>query len=73
VRVVYDSSEFQFLGSEQYLLDIPLSDPRSLNSGTSKSLFSPEQIKAFVAESEQLNKQEKGDQAAFVLEDDQSK
>lgn len=67
-RVTYDSSEFQFWASEQYLLDIPLLDPRSVNSGPSNTVFSQGQLVAFSKEADQLNKQEKGDQAAFVLE-----
>jgi SAM-dependent methyltransferase len=68
VRVVYDSAGCQFWGSEQYLLDIPLNDSRSYNSGSSNSIFSPQQIKAFGETAEQLNRREEGDQAAFVLE-----
>lgn len=67
-RITYDSFDFQFWGSEQYLADIPLVDPRSQFSGSSR-LFSPEQMAAFVKEASLLNQQEKGDQAAFILED----
>lgn len=70
-RVRYDSSGFQFWGSEQYQADIPLADPRSWTSGAS-NLFSQEQMKSFARESELLNEQEKGDQAAFVMEEAQS-
>jgi SAM-dependent methyltransferase len=67
VRVTYDSTELQFAGSEQYLLDIPLADPRSYYSLQKKGIFSKEKIKAFTEEAERLNKLEAGDQAAFVL------
>ena len=66
-RVTYDSFAFQFWGSEQYLADIPLMDPRSQVFGTS-TFFSSEQLAGFVTESALLNQQEKGDQAAFILE-----
>lgn len=67
-NVVYDSFEIQFWGSEQYMQDISLFDPRSYRSGLAPSVFSAEQIKFFVDESVRLNAQEQGDQAAFVLE-----
>jgi SAM-dependent methyltransferase len=67
-KVTYDSSEFQFWASEQYMLDIPLLDPRSRNPGTSNGIFSEDQINAFAQAALQLNRQEQGDQAAFVLE-----
>jgi 2-polyprenyl-3-methyl-5-hydroxy-6-metoxy-1,4-benzoquinol methylase len=70
-RITYDSFDFQFWGSEQYLAGIPLTDPRSQVSGTSH-LFSPEQLAGFAKESALLNLQEKGDQAAFILEDAQA-
>jgi SAM-dependent methyltransferase len=66
-RVTYDSWELQFWGSEQYLLDIPLRDPRSLDTGSS-AVFSPDLIRAFAAEARTLNAHEEGDQAAFVLQ-----
>jgi SAM-dependent methyltransferase len=61
IKVVYDSSEFQFTGSEQYLQDIPLRDARSA------SLFTPETIEQHALEAARLNVAEKGDQAAFLL------
>lgn len=66
-RVTYDSFDFQFWGSEQYLADIPLMDPRSRLSG-SPGIFSTEQMQTFAQESARLNREEKGDQAAFILE-----
>lgn len=67
IRVAYDSSEFQFWGSEQYLKDIPLSDPRSYPRNPDASIFSKEQIQTFTEDALRLNSQERGDQAAFVL------
>jgi SAM-dependent methyltransferase len=65
--VSFDSSEFQFWGSEQYQQDIPLFDERSWSSGPAKSIFTAEQIEAFRLQSEQLNAEGRGDQACFVL------
>jgi SAM-dependent methyltransferase len=66
-RVTYDSTDFQFWGSEQYLLDISLMDPRSHLNGLKNSVFKSEKIKLFTEQSERLNEEHEGDQAAFVL------
>lgn len=66
--VVYDSGAFQFWGSEQYLRDIPLTAPGSYNSGDiSNTIFTPAQIGDWAKEAEELNRQGRGDQAAFYL------
>ena len=66
-RVAYDSTDFQFWGSGQYLLNIPLFDPRSYHSHSSNGIFPEEKIKSFFSEAELLNAREQGDQAAFIL------
>jgi SAM-dependent methyltransferase len=67
-EVVYDSGAFQFWGSEQYLQDIPLNDPRTYNSGDiSKTIFTPAQIEEWQREAEELNTRGRGDQACFYL------
>jgi SAM-dependent methyltransferase len=67
-EVEYDSGPFQFWGSEQYLQDIPLTDPRSYNSGDiSGTIFTQEQIDEWQREAEELNAQGRGDQACFYL------
>jgi SAM-dependent methyltransferase len=66
-RVVYDSTEFQFWGSEQYRRDIPLTDPRSLWIDPRSKLFSESQIAAWRAEAEALNAEGRGDMACFYL------
>lgn len=64
-KVVYDSNHFQFIGSEQYIKDIPLSVKKkkgllaSLKRTITKSNY---QRKAY-----QLNRSGRGDQAAFFL------
>jgi len=67
VRVKYDSSAFQFWGSEQYRIDISLSDARSYSKDPGAGVFSKDKIQSFEVEAIRLNEQCKGDQAAFVL------
>jgi hypothetical protein len=65
--VIYDSTEFQFWGSEQYRLDIPLKDKRSYNVSPSNSVFSKSQIANFSNQAEEVNRNGEGDQACFYL------
>ncbi len=67
VDVMYDSTEFQFWGSEQYMRDIPLYDERSYKMNPSKSIFSASEIQAFRRLAGMLNSRQEGDQAAFYL------
>lgn len=65
-NVVYDSTALQFWGSEQYIRDIPLNDPRSQNVEPNV-LFTPEQLTEWEREAERLNGDGLGDQACFYL------
>ena len=67
-RVAYDSTEFQFLGSELYLRDIPLmsQEPGAPNY-FQESGFAPEEVRKYRRLAEELNASERGDQAAFYL------
>ncbi|MGE5333563.1 MAG: class I SAM-dependent methyltransferase [Nitrososphaerota archaeon] len=65
--VIYDSTAFQFWGSEQYARDIPLDSPQSYKNNPIQSLFTPEQIAEFSERATVLNQQKAGDQAAFYL------
>jgi SAM-dependent methyltransferase len=65
--VVYDSTAFQFWGSEQYRSGIPLRDSRSYAMNPSKSQFAPADIKEFEREAARLNDTGEGDQACFYL------
>jgi SAM-dependent methyltransferase len=67
VDVVYDSTAFQFWGSEQYRRDIPLRDPRSYLMNPDASPFTRTEIEVFEARARQLNAEGRGDQAAFYL------
>jgi len=67
-KVVYDSTAFQFWGSEQYVMDIPMQDKRSFFVNPMKSSFSIKQILDFSRQAKALNRSEQGDQAAFYLQ-----
>lgn len=64
-KVVYDSTQFQFLGSENYKKDIPLNTPRP------KGFFNKLKRKfakmRFKQKAKGLNKTKQGDQAIFIL------
>jgi hypothetical protein len=62
-----DSSAFQFWGSEQYRLDIPLYSERSWLVAPERSVFSPAQIEAFEAQARALNEAGRGDQIVAWL------
>jgi len=64
--VRHDSTAFQFWGSEQYRMGIPLHDERS-HAKRPGSLFSAAQIAEFERRSAELNAAQQGDQAAFCL------
>ncbi len=66
-QVSYDSTAFQFWGSEQYRQDIPLMDERSYFVNPSRSIFTTQQIDDFTIQAAQLNATTKGDQAVFYL------
>jgi SAM-dependent methyltransferase len=65
--VIFDSSEFQFWASEQYVEDIPLNDPKSFLLDPEGSIFSPQQIEAFKAQAVKLNEDHDGDQVCLYL------
>ncbi len=66
-KVIYDSNEFQFFGSEQYLLDIPLTDTRSLLQNPQSNIFTSEQIDEWKKQAVELNSKKEGDQACYFL------
>lgn len=66
-RVLYDSTAFQFWGSEQYRRGLPLWASESYAVNPKASGFTRQQIAAFEARAKVLNAQEDGDQACFVL------
>ena len=66
-EITYDSDEFQFWGSQQYLNEIPLMAENSYGKNPAKSIFSQEEIKNFKAMASELNASSRGDQAAVFL------
>ncbi len=66
-HVLYDSTAFQFWGSEQYRQGLPLRDAKSYAVDPAASAFTPAQIAAWEARSRELNAAHRGDQAAFYL------
>jgi SAM-dependent methyltransferase len=66
-EIVWDSTEFQFWGSEQYVRDIPLMDDASYLNQPAKSVFSAQEIQNFRTQATELNTLRRGDQAAFFL------
>ncbi|MFA6980572.1 MAG: class I SAM-dependent methyltransferase [Ignavibacteriaceae bacterium] len=67
IDLKYDSTSFQFWGSEQYLHNIALCSPNSYHIDPSKSVFSNEKIIAFDNLAEDLNKNKNGDQVSIIL------
>jgi 2-polyprenyl-3-methyl-5-hydroxy-6-metoxy-1,4-benzoquinol methylase len=66
-EVVFNSSAFQFWGSEQYSKNIPLRSSESYCENPAKSIFSRKQIRAFARKAAELNNKEQGDIATFYL------
>ena len=65
--VIFDSTEFQFWGSESYKRDVPLTAGNSYSVNPKKSIFTSKQIREFRKMAKELNKNKQGDQAAFYL------
>jgi SAM-dependent methyltransferase len=63
----FDSSEFQFIGSEQYMKGIALHADNSYLENTKKSIFSMKDVKYFKKQAKKLNKEEKGDQVVLFI------
>ncbi len=66
-KVIFDSSDFQFVGSEQYSKGIPLLSNNLINSSLAKPIYSKRELKFFKKQSIVLNKLNRGDQASFYL------
>lgn len=66
-QLVYDSTAFQFWGSEQIRQEIPIRDPRSYATTRDFSLFTEQQMQGFRATAKRLNDERDGDQGCFVL------
>lgn len=66
-EVVYDSTSFQFWGSEQYVKGIPLRHELSYASHSAGSTFLRSQIREFERRAAEMNVARRGDQAIFYL------
>jgi len=60
-KILFDSNDFQFRGSEQYKRGIPLFDERSYYINARNSVFSEEEVRSFVAKADELNRNKTGD------------
>lgn len=67
VDIEFDSTDFQFWGSEQYCNDIPLMDSKSYLMNPKNSMFSKVQIADFTLQAKKLNQAKKGDQFVAYL------
>ena len=66
-HVVYDSTAFQFWGSEQYCRDIPLYASNSWFVSRRKSIFTSDQMCAYEERASALNREGRGDQLSAYL------
>jgi len=66
-KVLYNSTGFQFWGSEQNIRGIPLIDPASGTIAARKGLFSKKTLRNFEKMAIQLNKKSRGDQVVIFL------
>jgi SAM-dependent methyltransferase len=66
-KIIYDSSEFQFLGSEQYKKGIPLISDNSFFENLHKSIFSKKEKKEYQKKAIELNTRQEGDQVIVYL------
>lgn len=64
---IFDSTAFQFQGSEFYKADIPLHDMETHEPYRMGRLLTKKQSRLFTREARILNKKELGDQAIFYL------
>ena len=66
--IVYDSTEFQFIGSEQYENNIALNSERALRKNNiDQSIFKEADLRKFMEKARILNSNKDGDQACFLL------
>jgi SAM-dependent methyltransferase len=66
-EIYYDSTDFQFWGSEQNVKDIPLMSNRSYLLNPFRSTFSRSEIRKYRQKANKLNLEGRGDQAVFYL------
>jgi SAM-dependent methyltransferase len=67
-KIIYDSSAFQFIGSEQYKKGIPLMSQNSYLINPGNSIFDKEEMNRFEQKAKELNRNSNGDSASFFLQ-----
>jgi 2-polyprenyl-3-methyl-5-hydroxy-6-metoxy-1,4-benzoquinol methylase len=66
-KIVFDSTAFQFWGSEQYRRNIPLDDVRSVVHAPPNGPFAAAEMQEWEQRAEYLNQTGQGDQAIFYM------
>ena len=66
-QTIFDSTDFQFWGSELYIKDIPLTSPETHIFLEPSNIFSADQLVKFGEDARFLNSNKKGDVARFYL------
>jgi hypothetical protein len=66
-NIEYDSTAFQFWGSEQIRQNIPLKSPLSYATDRRKSIFTKKEMRDFERRSNECNEQRTGDQVIYFL------
>jgi SAM-dependent methyltransferase len=66
-KIIFDSNEFQFLGSELYKKDIPLTLPNTHEGYPFEQIYTPAEIAEFNERAAILNANQRGDTARFYL------
>lgn len=66
-KIIFDSTEFQFIGSEQLLQGINLTDENSYYTNSSNSKFTDKDVKIYRRNAKDLNRKSLGDQAMFFI------
>jgi len=67
IDIQYDSTRFQFWGSEEYRKGIPLYSDTSFLIDRQKSLFGPIDMLLFMRRARVLNREKRSDQAPFYF------
>jgi 2-polyprenyl-3-methyl-5-hydroxy-6-metoxy-1,4-benzoquinol methylase len=66
-EIIYDSTAFQFIGSEQAIKGIHLNSNQSHIKNNNANIFSKNEIQSFDKKAAELNKQMRGDQIAVII------
>ncbi len=70
VEMSCDSTEYEFIGSEQYVRDIPLKAENSYMENPRRSIFSEQQLQFFKQEAIRVNRERRGGRAQFLFRAD---